>query len=157
MRVDSWNCLPPLSHPKPHSSTALTPPPLPFSSSSRCKLLDTLATRLCTVTMNYGFLNKKMDCMEEPYSSDYRFAYREQNPQWLTILNFFTPANFTSVNKCIGDLRKGVHLNKEEIAALKNDQTQMRRERTFCPLGRFGPFSSHLLHHTSDTKHRMWN
>lgn len=27
-------------------------------SSSQCKLLDTLATRLCTVTMNYVFLNK---------------------------------------------------------------------------------------------------
>lgn len=76
------------------------------------------------------FLTKWIE-WKEPYSSDNSFAYREQNPQWLTILNFwtkFTPANSSSVNKCIGDLRKGVHLNKEEIAAQKNDQTQMRRE-----------------------------
>lgn len=58
---------------------------------------------------------------KEPYSSDYSFTY---NPQWLTILNFwtkFTPENSSSV-------RKGVHLNKEEIAAPNNDQTQMRGE-----------------------------
>lgn len=74
------------------------------------------------MTMNYVFLNKN-GLKGKPYSSDYSV--------WLTILNFwtkFTPANSSSVNECIRDLRKGVHLNKEEIAAPNNDQTQMRGE-----------------------------